>query len=74
MGPSTSLKMFSPNTFLNISKPLEQKIRAIQMYKGEAMEFPHSRSPETLLSIAIKWGSTVGSKAVEAFQLIRSII
>jgi len=68
------LPVFSPNTFVDISKTLEQKIKAIKMYKGEAMEFPHPRSPETLRSIAIKWGSTVGLKAAEAFQLIRSVI
>lgn len=42
-------------------------------YKSEVRSFPHPRSPEALRATASKWGSALGVKAAEAFQLIRMI-
>jgi LmbE family N-acetylglucosaminyl deacetylase len=64
---------FMPNVFVDISKTLVKKLEALKAYKGEAREYPHPRSLEALRAIAMRWGSTVGLEAVEAFQLIRSI-
>lgn len=65
---------FKPNVFVDISKTLDLKIEAMKAYESESREFPHPRSPEALRSIAMKWGSTSGMKAAEAFQLIRKCI
>jgi LmbE family N-acetylglucosaminyl deacetylase len=63
---------FMPDVFMDISKTLDKKLEALKAYKGEAREYPHPRSPKALRAIAMKWGSTVGMEAVEAFKLIRS--
>lgn len=65
--------VFFPNVFVDITKTLEIKVQAMQLYESEACSFPHPRSPEALRAIAHRWGSTVGVEAAEAFQLIMSI-
>lgn len=65
--------MFSPNVFVDISSTLDIKLKALLTYDSEARAFPHPRSPEALRAIAVKWGSTAGLRAAEAFQLIRSV-
>lgn len=64
---------FMPNVFVDITETLDNKIEALKAYQGEVREYPHPRSPEALRAIAMKWGSTVGCEAAEAFELIRSI-
>ena len=64
---------FVPNVFVDISETFDKKIEALGAYRGEIREYPHPRSPEALRAIAMRWGSTVGCEAAEAFQLVRSI-
>lgn len=64
---------FRPNTFFDIETTLEEKIRAMQIYDSEARPFPHPRSPEALRATARRWGSAIGLKAAEAFELIRAV-
>ncbi len=65
---------FKPNTFVDIRKTLELKIRAMEIYKNEARAFPHPRSSEALQAIANRWGSMVGLEAAEAYELVRRIL
>ncbi len=62
---------FQPNVFVDITKTLDTKIKAMKIYDGENREYPHPRSPESLRAIASRWGSVTGLKAAEAFELIR---
>ena len=64
---------FRPNVFMDITKTIDVKIRAVQQYKSESRPFPHPRSPEALRAIAQRWGSVVGLEFAEAFELIRSV-
>ena len=64
---------FRPNVFVDISRTLETKIQAMQIYESETQPFPHPRSPEALRAIACCWGSVAGLEAAEAFELVRSI-
>lgn len=64
---------FRPNVFVDISGSLDTKVQALCHYESEVRAFPHPRSPEAIRAIARRWGSMVGSDAVEAFELIRSI-
>lgn len=66
--------IFKPNTFVDITDTLDQKIRAMRKYKTETRIFPHPRSPEALRIIAQRWGSVVGVTAAEAFELVRGIV
>ena len=61
---------FKPNLFIDISKELSQKIKALKEYKNESRKFPHPRSKETLEAVAIRWGSLYGYKAAEAFEIV----
>ena len=64
---------FRPNVFVDIEDSLETKITALACYDTETREFPHPRSAEALRAIATRWGSVVGLRAAEAFELIRSV-
>jgi LmbE family N-acetylglucosaminyl deacetylase len=64
---------FRPNVFVDINSTLEIKLQCMQIYENEIQSFPHPRSPETLRAIAQRWGTTVGLKAAESFELIRVV-
>lgn len=65
---------FVPNTFIDISKTLATKRRALEIYDSEMRAFPHARSFEALEALARWRGTTVGVAAAEAFVLGRAII
>lgn len=64
---------FRPNVFVDVGDTLELKVEAMQRYESEARPFPHPRSPEALRALAQRWGSAVGLRAAEAFELVRSV-
>ena len=70
---SPAASAFQPTMFMDISETLDAKIGAMSKYRDELREFPHPRSPEALEAIARRWGSTVGVKAAEAFQVVRAV-
>jgi LmbE family N-acetylglucosaminyl deacetylase/RimJ/RimL family protein N-acetyltransferase len=65
---------FQPNTFCDIESTIEVKKRAMACYKTELQNFPHPRSLEGLEVVARRWGTVVGCKAAEAFELVRSVV
>jgi len=64
---------FVPNYFINISKQLDKKIKAMEVYTSEIQKFPHPRSSEYLKINANRWGGISGNIAAEAFEIIRKI-
>lgn len=62
---------FIPNTFIDITEYLPQKIEAMSCYKSQLGQFPNPRSLEAIQSLAKLRGSTAGFKSAEAFSLIR---
>lgn len=64
---------FSPNIFVDISKEIHVKIKALLAYKNEVREFPHPRSAEAIEIIAKRWGTVSGFNAAEAFCLVRKL-
>lgn len=68
-----NLNAFNPNIFINISKTLDLKIKAMEAYEDEIRSFPHPRSSESLKARAIYWGSVSGLSAAEPFMLLREI-
>lgn len=61
---------FRPNLFVDITKELASKIKALGEYKNEVRRFPNPRSKETLRSVARRWGSLYGYKEAEAFEIV----
>lgn len=64
---------FSPNWFVDISQTLNSKLGALQLYKTEMRDYPHSRSLRALECLARWRGASVGVDAAEAFFLGRKI-
>lgn len=68
---SHAKNMFIPNTFIDISKQLERKLKAMSCYASQLASFPNPRSLEAVTALGKYRGSTSGSDAAEAFMLIR---
>lgn len=65
---------FVPNRFVDISKFIKLKEKALNAYIEEMRSFPHSRSIETAKFLAKYRGSSMGMKAAESFQTERILI
>ncbi len=70
---SSPLNYFMPDYFVDISRTLKAKIKALKEYKSEAGTFPHPRSPEAVEIAAKNRGVQVGTTAAEAFKVVRII-
>lgn len=66
-----SQRPFMPNVFIDISRFLDQKLRAMTCYKSELKSPPHPRSLVSIRHQACLWGAKAGVRAAEAFMLIR---
>lgn len=62
---------FSPDTFFDISETIENKLKALEIYKAELRDFPHPRSIEGVRLKAKYWGMLTGLGYAEAFRTIR---
>jgi LmbE family N-acetylglucosaminyl deacetylase len=65
---------FQPTVFVDISKHLGDKIKAMQCYESQLQASPNARSLEAITALAIYRGHTVNLPAAEAFMLIREIV
>ena len=66
-----SANSFVANTFIDIADTLQDKLSALECYKSQVASFPNPRSVEAAEALAKYRGSTMGSRAAEAFALIR---
>jgi LmbE family N-acetylglucosaminyl deacetylase len=64
---------FAPNWWVDISKTLDLKMQALDIYQSEMRLWPHARSNEALKHLAHWRGASVGCYAAEAFVLGRHI-
>jgi len=64
---------FIPNTFIDISKSLNKKAKALRLYGSEMRKSPHSRSINSIINLAKTRGASSGLIAAEAFVLAREI-
>lgn len=64
---------WKPNVYFDISDTLDTKILALREYATEMRSHPHPRSYRNVRESAYRWGTAIGTKAAEAFQLVRSI-
>jgi LmbE family N-acetylglucosaminyl deacetylase len=65
--------VFAPNWFVDVSRTLPLKLKALGAYASEMRPFPHPRSIEAVEHLAHWRGATAGFKAAEAFVLARAI-
>lgn len=66
-----SKNTFIPNVFVDVEDFIETKLKAMSCYESQLSAFPDPRSLEAVDALAKLRGSTMGSKAAEAFMLIR---
>ncbi len=64
---------FVPNTFVDITKTVDMKSRALGCYESEKREPPHPRSDVMMRAHAAVRGATVGCHYAEAFVLLREV-
>jgi LmbE family N-acetylglucosaminyl deacetylase len=66
-------RSFVPDTWVDISSTLEDKIAAMACYESELREYPHPRSLEALRYKAAAHGSDCCMRAAEVFMTVRRI-
>ena len=64
---------FNATMFVDISKYMYKKIKAIQCYTTETASPPHPRSEPSIRARSVYWGSHCGLTCVEAFTVIREV-
>jgi LmbE family N-acetylglucosaminyl deacetylase len=64
---------FRPNSFFNVGKTFETKMKALDSFEGALKPAPHSRSRENVRRLGEMRGAQVGIDFAEAFCLVRDI-
>lgn len=64
---------FAPDTFFDISKTIDAKVKAMKQYKSELCKFPHPRSAKGIKLNAKTWGMKIGMEYAEAFKCVRTL-
>ena len=72
-GHKSITNLFYPNLYVDITGTWEKKLAALNEYKLEMRDAPHTRSFEGLENLAKHRGNQVGLKYAEAFEIIRKI-
>jgi N-acetylglucosamine malate deacetylase 1 len=72
--PPGSGAAFCPNLFVDISRTLSIKLKALEAYETELRSFPHPRSLRAVTALAHWRGASAGVIAAEAFMLGRDVI
>lgn len=62
---------FSPDIFFDISKTLDIKVKAMEIYDSELRPYPHPRSTEGIRLNALYQGMRVNLESAEAFKVVR---
>ena len=67
------LSPFVPNVFIDISDHIDSKINAMKIYGSQLKKIPHTRSIDSIKSLARFRGGTINVKYAEAFMLVRHV-
>lgn len=71
--PQTSAP-FLPTRFVDVTRAVERKMRALEAYACDMRLAPHARSLESIATLAKSRGYGVGLPAAEAFMVMREIL
>jgi len=67
-------RSFIPDTWIDISRTLSDKLKAMECYESELRAYPHPRSLKGLENKARAWGNQVGMDAAEVYMTIRRVL
>lgn len=70
----TKESMFVPNVFVDVSRTVDLKLKAMEKYSSELREYPHPRSLKYLKDFAAMCGARVGLEFCEPFMLVRKTV
>ena len=65
---------FKPNLFIDITKQIKKKIKAVKIFNSQLSKSPFPRNPDLLLSLAKLRGAQSNYRFAEAFMIIRQSI
>lgn len=65
---------FIPDRFIDISKTINKKVKALRCYKQELRPYPHPRSIRGVRVLAAKRGIEAGLEFAESFETIRVVV
>ena len=66
---------FNGNSYFKITnQDFEKKIKALEIYKKEIRDYPHSRSFKNISNLCSVWGSEVGVELSEKFHKVREVL
>lgn len=68
--PALPEKAFIPNSFVDISEYMDEKLKIMQLYHTELMPDPYPRSIHAIKGLGALRGSRIGVMYAEAFQLL----
>lgn len=71
--PSTKEDSFIPNTFIDISKYIDEKIKIMEVFESEISKHPFPRSITNIKALATLRGATSNCEFAESFILLKSI-
>ena len=60
---------FRPVQFVDITETIDAKFAALEVYRSEMRDPPHSRSLDNIRALALNRGATVGFESAEAFEI-----
>ena len=64
---------FIPNVYSDISKFIDKKLEAMQMFKTQLSAYPSARSLKAVETLAMYRGATVNMNVAEAFYIVREL-
>ncbi len=65
--------VFIANVFFDVSDTINEKVKAMSLYKSELRQYPHPRSLQYIENLSKLSGAKVGLKYSENFILVRNI-
>lgn len=71
--PGSAGRLFVPSWYVDITRQLGKKLKALEAYSQEMRGWPHARSVKAVEHLARVRGSQVGIDAAEAFCLLRQL-
>jgi len=72
--PSIQKDSFVPNTFVDIAKHIDKKVKIMNIYKSEINKHPFPRANKNIKALATFRGATCGFKYAESFMLLKEIL
>ena len=68
---NTGLNFFKPNVWVEVGEEgIENKVKALSMYRGVMRPYPHPRSNEAIKGLAAYRGGQVGYNYAEAYECV----